>query len=203
MFFSVQGHVFQLSDVRNPPYSPDSQLVWIKWRCGPYRQVFIRHASDMQHTKRVRQGRITSPLLFDIYVEIIMRKALEDLSNGVSFVGVKMSNIQWYCSASGQSRRTWITSEVAWNRESQLWSRYQSRKNKSNDCRLWQQTRHNRNRTMSGSARVYLHGCSDNERRGVFTRNKWSVENWKGSMKSLEKTWQDSDIRINTKNTIV
>lgn len=43
----------------------------------------------------VRQGCILSPILFNIYGEYIMRKALEDWKGGISVGGLKISNLRY------------------------------------------------------------------------------------------------------------
>ena len=45
--------------------------------------------------KGVRQGYILSPLLFNIYVEIIMREALEDWDGGISIGGRRITNLRY------------------------------------------------------------------------------------------------------------
>ena len=43
----------------------------------------------------VRQGCIISPLLFNVYTELIMRIALEDWTDGVAIGGYKISNLRY------------------------------------------------------------------------------------------------------------
>ncbi|PZC77131.1 hypothetical protein B5X24_HaOG203685 [Helicoverpa armigera] len=52
--------------------------------------------SDLFHPSAgVRQGCIISPLLFNVYTELIMRIALEDWADGVSIGGLKISNLRY------------------------------------------------------------------------------------------------------------
>lgn len=52
-------------------------------------------SSDFHPSAGVRQGCIISPLLFNIYTELIMRITLEDWTDGVSIGGVRVSNLRY------------------------------------------------------------------------------------------------------------
>ena len=52
-------------------------------------------SSNFQLSSGVRQGCIVSPLLFNIYTELIMRITLENWSDGISVGGYRISNLRY------------------------------------------------------------------------------------------------------------
>lgn len=52
-------------------------------------------SSHFHPSAGVRQGCIISPLLFNIYTELIMRIALEDWTDGIAIGGLKISNLRY------------------------------------------------------------------------------------------------------------